>query len=278
MVTINDFTMSAGSQITFNGAALTVNGILNVDGSNTEAMTNLYATIGNQIIINKNGTQLMNLSACTFYQNTIFNLDGSFEVYESYNGTTHFMDNATYNVGTSGNFFSCRSYPSMYHEDLTITRTSTGTSYLFQSGLGLLTGNFSFTNEFTGNTSMNNFNLPTDGPAPVIGGTININNTGNRNTSIMHIHNATSGGNITIHYANYFSLLYDTLLANISIVNYGGTFGDIFQHNHITGNLILTEALGNTGITYFGGNNIIGNTTITTNSSASFYTGFQQPD
>lgn len=92
------------------------------------------------------------------------------------------------------------------------------------------------------------------------------------------VHNATAGGNISIQNENIVSIKEDTLLANVSILQYSSTGTDAIQYNNITGNLLITEGLTNSNYTYFGGNIITGNTIVNTDSSNDFLASYLTKD
>lgn len=273
-ITLNWLIMESGSQLDVNGRQLTVTGVLNMGGTNEVTIDN---SAGGDIIFNlgTGGTNKL-IGKVAFAKNVIFNLSGSCIFYDGYSsGATRYLGNVTYNIGSFSTFTSGNNFANEYHGNLTVVRTAAGITNLFSTyGLAALTGNFSYTNTAGGHNYINANGNPTNAAAAVIGGTVNIhiNGQGAGDFTMNHIKNSTAGGAILVESVNGITMDRDTLLAHINLNGYKGV-GTLYR-NGITGNFILAQSAGNSTNTLFGGNHITGNTAITHNSSAAFYTGY----
>ena len=177
----------------------------------------------------------------------------------------------------SGTLFTSYDNASTYNGNVTVDRTSAGASEIFRLGAVAVNGNFSYTNNAGGNTAIHQNGIP---KVPITG-TVNITATGagNPTFSLERIQNNTTGGTISVQNSGPVTIAYDTLLVSALNVNgYTGGSTDDFIGNQITGTVNISDAATNTGSHYFRGNTINGNTTITINSGAPFYEGYQQPN
>ena len=97
--------------------------------------------------------------------------------------------------------------------------------------------------------------------------------------SLERIQNNTTGGTISVQNSGNVTIGYNTLLVSALNVNgYTGGNVDDFIGNQITGTVNISDAATNSGSHYFRGNTIIGNSSITINSAAPFYEGYQAPN
>ena len=210
----------------------------------------------------------------TIIGNTTIGLNSSAAFYEAYQYPNTFNGNASYNIAGSGGFYTSYDIASTHNGNVIINRTITGVSEIFRVGSVSVAGNFSYTNNAGGNTIINQYSsikVP-------IAGTLNITATGSGNPIffMQHIQNNTTGGTISIQNSGFVTIAYDTLLLTALNVNgKNGASTDDYLQNQITGTVNISDAAGNTGSTYFRGNTINGNTTITNNSPSIFYESYQ---
>jgi hypothetical protein len=266
-ITLNNFTMSAGSAIDFNGFTLTTNGSFDINGgtlNNTNAGADITITI--------NGTGSKYIRLCTVNDNIIFNYNGtSGGIYEAYQNPNTFNSNVTFNIAGAAGFYCGYDAPSVYNGSVTINRTIAGANNIFVNGFTSLAGNFSYTNTAGGATVINNANIF----SPALGGTVNITATGTGNPAftMRQLKNATGGGTISVQNGGTMEITNDTLLLtafNINGFTGGGT--DDFDRISITGTIDLSDDATNTGSTYVRGSIFNGNSTFTIN--APFYEAY----
>lgn len=160
-VTVNSFTMGAGSRLDVNGRQLSVSGGLSINTTNIGPGDPAEATItnsaGGNIIFNLSTTGTNKLiGKVIFEKNVVFNLSGSCIFYDGYgNGATRYLGNVTYNIATTAIFTSGNHFANEYHGHLTVMRTVAGQTTLFREGLAALNGNFSYINAVGGNSAIN---------------------------------------------------------------------------------------------------------------------------
>ena len=204
--------------------------------------------------------------------NTGVTLNGSNGFFDADAGGTgnQYSGNVTFNVASSASLNVSFADTSIFSGNLTITRTAAGNTQLFNSG-GLISGNFSYTNNFGGSSIIGNINVRT-----AINGMTNISVI-NPATAMFQMHriiNQTGGGTVDIQNTIGVNLQKDTLLLNaLSITGYRGNAYAFVYDNKITGNVTLAD-----NSTYTAGyetqlrnNTITGNTNITINSGNAFF-------
>jgi len=271
-VIINNFSMDAGSGLNFNGFTLTSNGAFDINGAtltNSNGATDISITL--------NGTGTLYLRQSVINDHIIINHNSTSGFYEGYQYPNTFNGNTTFNSSGTGALYTSYDNASTYNGNVTVNRTVAGLSEIFRIGSVAVTGNFSYTNNIGGNTAIHSVGA-TEVP---ISGTVNITatGTGNPSFSLDRIQNNTTGGTISVQNSGSVSVNNDTLLLSAFNVNgYTGAGLDDFLQNQITATVNISEAAGNTNSHYFRRNTINGNTTITLNSSASFYEGYQYPN
>ena len=204
--------------------------------------------------------------------NTGVTLNGSNGFFDADAGGTgnQYSGNVTFNVASSASLNVSFADTSIFSGNLTITRTAAGNTQLFNSG-GLISGNFSYTNNFGGSSIIGNINVRT-----AINGMTNISVI-NPATAMFQMHriiNQTGGGTVDIQNTIGVNLQKDTLLLNaLSITGYRGNAFAIVYDNKITGNVTLADHSTYTGgyETQLRNNTITGNTNITINSGNAFF-------
>jgi hypothetical protein len=271
-VTINDITMNLNSGLDFNGFTLTSNGSFDINGAtltNSNAATDISITL--------NGGSILYFRQNIVNDHIIINHNSSTAFYEAYQFPNTFNGNATFNSNGTGGLYTCYDNVSTHNGNVTVNRTVAGITEIFRYGAITVTGNFSYTNNVGGNTAINSV-----GVAKVpITGTVNISATGvsNPSFSMRWIQNSTTGGIISVQNSGTIDVNKDTLMLSAFNIN-GFTGGglDDFLQNQITGTVNISDAAANTGFHYFRRNTINGNTTITINSAAAFYEGYQFPN
>ena len=273
-ITINSINMATGSQLDVNGFTFTVtttastfNYIIGATLNNSSAVTDIvlnintggggYATyfrsntVNDNITINLTGSNQFNeaetaASGNTYNGNTSFNINGNLTCYLSHVSTSNFNGN------------------------LTVNRTVAGITQLFNGG-ATITGNFSYTNNTSGTSTLGTTSVATN-----IGGTVNIaaNYTANSGFDIYRLINQTAGGSINIQNTLGFNIQKDTLkVTSCSVTGYTGNAYTYFLNNAITGNVtIADDATYNTGwATYIRNNTITGTSSFTKNGVNDFY-------
>jgi hypothetical protein len=271
-VTIDNFSMSLGSGLNFNGFALTSNGAFDVNGA---TLTN--SNIATDIAITINGVGTLYFRQNIINDHIIINHNSASGFFEGYQFPNTFNGNTTFNITGTGAFYSSYDNASTHNGNVTVNRTVAGFTEIFRDGTTNVTGNFSYTNTVGGNSTVNS-----QGTLKVpITGTVNITATGagNPTFSMERIQNNTTGGTISVQNSGFVTFAYDTLVVTALNVN-GYTDGntDEFLQNHITGTVNISDATTNTGSHYFRRNTINGNTTFTLNSASSFLEGYQFPN
>jgi hypothetical protein len=273
-VTIDNFSMSLGSGLNFNGFTLTSSGSFDVIGA---TLTN--SNIATDIVITLNGVGALYLRQSIINDHIIINHNSASAFLEGYQFPNTFNGNSTFNSGGTGALYTSYDNASTHNGNVTVNRTVAGLTEIFRNGGTNVTGNFSYTNTIGGNSTINS-----TGTIKVpIAGTINITATGagNPTFSMERIKNNTTGGTISVQNSGFVTFAYDTLLVAALNVN-GYTDGNIddFLQNHITGNVNISDAATNTGSHYFRRNTINGNITFGLNSTvgAGFFEGYQFPN
>ena len=150
--------------------------------------------------------------------------------------------------------------------NFSINRLVAGNTTAFYTG-GTITGNFTYINNTSGNTSLGNINHRTG-----IMGSINIQASYvTPNVFILHrFINMLNGGNITVENSLGFDLLNDTLLVGtVSITGYTGNAYGRLLNNSITGNITLADDAAYPAgyFTYIRNNVITGNCQFSINSN-----------
>jgi hypothetical protein len=266
--TVNNFDMTAGSQLNFNGFTLTINGNYDVRGAmlnNTNGATDIEVTV--------NGNASNYFGSSTINDNYSLTLNGDGALYEGYILGNTFNGNAAFNYDGTGTTYISYNQKSAFNGNLTVNRTTAGTTYIFYSGYNGVTGNFSYTNTIGGPTYINHGSVPSGD----IGGTINITATGAGNPvfQLYKITNLTEGGTISVQNSGAVEIEDDTLKVVALNVNGATTSGsDWIRRNLINGTLSYSDAAGNTGSIYLDGNTINGNTDYAMNSAIPVYEGY----
>ncbi|MEO6833460.1 MAG: T9SS type A sorting domain-containing protein [Chitinophagaceae bacterium] len=167
--------------------------------------------------------------------------------------------NATFNQTGGGAFYSSYAHPLIVSGNLTINRTASGYTGIFNvagatSGVG---GNFSF-NSTGGTAYFNQANTNT----VLINGKVNMSMPSIGDVRVYGMKNLTAGGSVSIAGSNYQYFYRDTLKAPVSITAYTGQ--SYIYDNSITGDFTVSDVSGqNTGANYIDGNYIDGNFTLT---------------
>ncbi|RYZ56143.1 MAG: hypothetical protein EOP49_01120 [Sphingobacteriales bacterium] len=155
-------------------------------------------------------------------------------------GTVHFGGNLNVTMNGTGTFSLGQSSEIEIAGNFNGTRNGIGNSALFKSG-GTLNGNVGFSQltPASGNIDIGG-TLPTH-----IGGLINIevNNASLSSFSIETVTNETAGGSIQVSNSRGFNLTKDTLRANVSFTNYGGTDYGTLYNNEIYGDVTITPSV-----------------------------------
>ncbi|MEP6711904.1 MAG: T9SS type A sorting domain-containing protein, partial [Ferruginibacter sp.] len=182
----------------------------------------------------------------------------------TYNGNTSFT------ATNSGGLNVSNGSASNFNGNLTVNRTATGATQFFNAGAAI-TGNFSYTNNTSGASTLGN-----NGVATTIAGTVNIAAiyTSNSAFAIFRLINQTTGGIINIQNTTGFNIQKDTLkVISFSVTGYKTGAYSYFYNNSITGNVTIAD-----DATYGGGynttvyNNVItGNSSFTNNGTNTFY-------
>jgi hypothetical protein len=266
--TVANFSMNGGGVLNVNGFTLTVTGDFDLNGAtinNSSAVTDIVITL--------TGGSTNYFRGTTVNDNITINQNNNNIFYEAYQAGNTFNGNVNFNANGTGATLLCYDNQSKYNENLTILRSVAGASEIFRVGTLGVTGNFSYTNNFGGQTNIGQ----NGGPFCIINGTMNITSspTGNPNFFIYRTRNRTNGGTISIQNPGYAEIVEDSLLVtNLNLTGYvSGATTDV-RFNTIGGNLTMTEASGNTGSSYLRGNIVNGNTVVTCNGATPFYEGF----
>jgi hypothetical protein len=252
-------------------SALNVNGFT---GGNIDDFLQNKITGTVNISDNSSNTGFNYFRGNTINGNTTITVNSASASYEAYQFPNTFNGNTTFNIAGSASVYTSYDNASTYNGNLTVNRTVAGFSDILSVGALAVNGNFSYTNNAGGNTSINQ-----SGTIKVpVTGTINITATGSGNPEFLmkRVQNNITGGTISIQNSGWVNIDYDTLLVNALNVNgYTGGNTDDFLQNHITGTVNISDAATNTGSIYFRRNTINGNTTITNNSTNVLYESYQ---
>jgi len=252
-------------------SALNVNGYT---GANTDDFLQNHIT-GNVNIsdaVTNTGSHYFRRN--TINGNTTITLNSGSAFFEAFQFPNTFNGNTAFNIAGAGPFYSSWDNASTYSGNVAINRTVAGLTEIFRFGSPSVGGNFSYTNNAGGNTTIN---LTGTTKIP-IAGTINIAATGAGNPTFLmqRVQNNTTGGTISIQNSGFVTLAYDTLVVSALNVNgFTGASTDDFLQNHIIGNVNISDAASNTGFVYFRRNTVNGNTTLTNNSTGILYESFQ---
>jgi len=292
--TVASFTMASGSVIHLGGNFLTDNGSISmtsatidgagtlnvvspanvsITGSTLIATTTISNFTGSSSILNNSFTGSTTISDATA-QNTGANyIDGNLftgnltvthnsatdQMLEGYNGATndHVTGNATFTINGAGTFYSSYSHSLVVDGNLSINRTISGQTFVYNTAGGSVGGNFTYASS-GGNTTINpanSVNIP-------IGGTINVTATAAGQFIMYHLKNTAAGGTVSIDGSNHEDIINDTLKATLNLTNYT-SYSNIIN-NSITGNTTISDvASQNTGSNYIDGNLFTGNLNIT---------------
>ncbi len=181
----------------------------------------------------------------TYVRNNVINGNSTFSI----NGFNGFLEgdvagtgniyegNVTFN-GAGGALYISHGAALQCSGNLAIFRTAPGLTQAFNAG-AYIGGNFSYTNNTSGDTYLGNLAYKTN-----IGGTVNVNaNYSSPNNFLMHrLANQTNGGSIHVQNSLGFSLQNDSLLlAEINLTGYKGGQYAYFFSNSITGNLHISD-------------------------------------
>ena len=191
-----------------------------------------------------------------------FTKNGTNDLYEAdgaSNGNTY-NGNTSFTATNSGSLQVSYGSASNFTGNLTVNRTIGGATSLFNAG-AVITGNFSYTNNTSGASTLGTVSVAT-----TIAGTVNIAASYITNSAfaIFRLINQTTGGTINIQNTTGFNIQRDTLrVISLSVTGYKtGQFG-YFYNNSITGNVTIAD-----DVTYGGGyNTTVYNNVITGNSS-----------
>ncbi|MEP7079741.1 MAG: hypothetical protein ABI784_03380, partial [Ginsengibacter sp.] len=207
-----------------------------------------------------------------FTGTTTFNLNGinAFTEADIAASGNHFAGDVSYTVTGTAALSISQSDKSYYDGNLTINRTGAGTTHAFNGG-GVVGGNFSFTNNTTGDVTLGNVANLTSLAGKV---DIGINNSTPALFQLYRIKNQTTGGIINVQNSKGFDVQQDTIMVNtFAVTGYTGNQYGTLYNNDITGNLTLADnASYNTGYgSYLRANLITGNSNFTINGSNTFY-------
>ncbi|MEO6668146.1 MAG: MopE-related protein [Ferruginibacter sp.] len=205
--------------------------------------------------------------------NAHFESNSSNSFLEADNGGSgnQYTGNVEFIVTGTGTVRASAGDTSTFGGNLSFTRTGVGLSQLFQSG-GNISGNFSFSNNTSGNVLLGSLSNRTS-----IGGTVNVsvNNASTPASFQMYrLINQTGGGVINAQNTIGFDLRNDTIVLNsLTIAGYRSPdFGTLYN-NSITGNISISDDATNTSgyHTYIRENVIVGNATFTNNGTNNLY-------
>jgi hypothetical protein len=239
-VTINSINAAAGFQLNVNGFKLNIitgaayNTIIGGIINNTNAATD--------IVININtggGGYDTRVQGTTFTDHVFFNLSGNNTFYQDYAGSGNvFNGNATYDVSSNMAVFISHNFAAKYGGNLSLNRSAGGYTQFFNAGV-TVAGNFSYTNNTTGETYIGN-----SGIKSAIGGTVSVaaNYSAPNIFQVYRLINQTTGGSINVQNTRAFDFRLDTLkVSALSITGYqGGAFATFFN-NAITGPVTLAD-------------------------------------
>ncbi len=270
--TVNSFTVSAGGVLNFSGYSLTINGFMDINGG---TLINGSA----DIVININGAGSQYIRSSTVNDDIILNHNGTGALFEAYITGNTYNGNFTLNINTSALSNTSYSVPSVFNGSVTVNRTVAGATEIFkESASGNITS-FTYINNVGGSTDING----SGSFSTVVNGPVNINYSSLSGTpafSIRRLINTAGGGSIAAQNIGTLTLLGDTMLVNSLTVNgFTGSGIDDINSVHITGNLTLADATGNTGSTYIRNSTITGNTNVTINSAGgNFFEAYITPN
>ncbi len=225
----------------------------NVNTADDASYTGGYSTVLRSNIITGNASFSNNGT------NSFTDADGAL-FGNIYNGNVSFMG------GGTGGMFIAHTAPMQCTGNVTVSRTTPGTTYVFNSGSSVV-GNFLYSNNTAGNTYLGNNAFKTS-----IGGSVNIaaSYTTPNVFEIRRIVNQTGGGSIRVSNSSGFDVIRDTLIVDsLKITGYRGNNFGYFTESHITGNVSTSDdvTFGGGYATYFRKNTIVGNTSISCNGS-----------
>jgi len=270
--TVNNFNVSAGAALNFNGFSLTVNGNMDINGGT------LNNGSGN-IEITMNGTGSQYIRSSTVNDDIIFNHNGTGGFFEAYISSNTFNGNFTLNINTAALSSTSYNSASVFNGSVTVNRTIAGNTEIFRSGASGSITAFSYTNTVGGPSEINSFgSLST-----VVNGPVNINYASTAGTpvfSMRRLINTVAGGSVSVQNSGAFTMLRDTLVVNsVNISGVSGSSNDDINSCQITGNLNFSDAPTNISSTYLRNSVINGNTSIIINSaSAAFYEAYLDPN
>ncbi len=272
-VVINSIDMKTGSQLDVNGFTLTIDGASAYIYFTGATLNNSNA--GTDIVININtgaGGFFTSFRSNTVNDNITFNLTGTnqFNEAEIAASANTYNGNCNFNINGAMPFYLSHLSPSNFNGNLTVSRFVAGSTQFFNGGANI-TGNFSYTNNTTGVSTLGNLAIAT-----TIAGTVNIaaNYTSNNTFTIHRLINQTSGGIINIQNTTGFDIQKDTLkVVSLSVTGYKtGQYGYLLN-NAITGNVTLADDAGYTGgfYTQIRNNTLTGTSSFTNNGSNVLY-------
>jgi hypothetical protein len=205
----------------------------------------------------RNNTINGHTSFTVFGTNTFYEADAGASS-NTYNG------NVLFNLKSSASAYISNLDTSQFNGNLSIIRTIPGYTRAFNSGANI-TGNFTYTNNASGDSDFGSLNTPTH-----IAGTVNIhaNLSPIGGMGIYRIINQTSGGKINVYNSRGFNIQSDSLkLDSLNIVSYRGNAFGYLYNNQIEGHLQLADST-----SYGGGyNTTLQNNTITGNTMFRIY-------
>ncbi len=288
-----------------NGGAFTMRRIINNTGGGTINVATTYAIVTNdtllvtaanfsgmatgnvddfdrlQITGNFSISDLAGNSNDTYLRRSIMTgtttvtANGTATFYEAYQVANIFNGNTSFVLNGTSDFQSSYNAASTFNGNLTVTRTVAGPTNLFVNGHNGITGNFSYSNNAGGLSSINSAGASPAAVAPSITGTVNITVANGGPFTMRRIINNTAGGSINV-VTTYALVTNDTLLvtaANFSGMATGNV--DDFDRLQITGNFSISDLAGNSNDTYLRRSIITGTTTVTSNGTATFYEAYQ---
>ncbi|MBL7773034.1 MAG: hypothetical protein JNM95_09245 [Chitinophagaceae bacterium] len=193
--------------------------------------------------------------------NTTITINGFNNLYEAYTQANSFTGNLDFNVTGSGGLYTSHGGKSTITGNYTVNRTAGGLLDLLGNA-ATIGGNFSCVKNAGGSVGIGHSAITS-----TIAGTVTINLAQGFGDalSIFRLKNNTNGGSVTINTCRAPSIQNDTLkVTTFDILNYGGAAFAYFYENQLEGALNISPdpSFGGGYSSYFRGNTIFGNATI----------------
>ncbi len=176
-----------------------------------------------------------------------------------------YKGNAVFTTGSTASLYIGYNRSVTFEADLSVTRTASGTTDIFTNG-GSIGGNFSYTNEAGGSTTIGK-----SGDVVPVAGKVDLLTDWTEGSSAFNLYglaNQTTGGTIEIKKPGTFNITGNSLVVNeMKILEKNGSTGSLGD-NTVSGTFTYSDATGNAGILYSYGNSFEGPASFSLNGTA----------